>query len=559
MSYIINKRDGTQLTTVLEGTTDTTATSLTLVGQNYIGWGEIFQENLVHLMENFARSAIPANALVGQLWFDTTSKRLNVLVAEDLWRPLVTSVINTLPPASPNVGDFWYDTTRRQLRVWNSTAWQIIGPVYTATQGPTGANAISISDNLNTPRHVVSLESRGATFAIFNPYTEFLTLADVDGFGNTIPRGFSFRSNISSDVLFHGTVENSMTLQGISPDVFLRGDQDDFTTGNLNIINNGGLWLGESSEARITYEPVTNNVIFAVSKNETNFRLTGIYNSGEKTLLQSNVQSGMLTVYDDPVDSMGISTKNYTDNNITQAESRQNTNLRNNVAAINNSIGILTTEINTVNNYAFNNVTQINANLLLKAAIASPTLTGVPAAPTAAAGTNTTQLATTAFVKTAVDAAVAQIPPGIPTGGIILWSGSVGAIPAGWALCNGSNGTPDLRSRFVVGAGSAYNVNATGGTADAVVVSHSHSITDPGHRHLMPGDDQLAFANGAAGWPARSAGGFGYDARSVGGGGGQIWLTSDSTIGISVNSAGQSGVGANLPPYYALAYIMKTA
>ena len=549
MSYIINKRDGTQLTTVLDGTTDTTATSLTLVGQNYVGWGEIFQENLVHLMENFARSALPANALVGQLWFDTTAKRLNVLAAEDLWRPLVTSVVNTLPPASPNVGDFWYDTTRRQLRVWNSTAWQIVGPVYTSTQGPTGANAISIADSLNTPRHVVSLESRGATFAIFNPYTEFLTLANVDGFGNTIPRGFSFRSNISSDVLFHGTVENSMTIQGISPDVFLRGDQDDYTTGNLNIINNGGLWLGGGSEARITYEPVTNNVIFALSKEETNFRLTGLYDGGEKTMLQSNVQTGMLTVYDDPVDSMGISTKNYTDTNVSQAESRQNTNLRNNVAAINTTLGTLTTEINTVNNYAFNSVTQLNADVALKAAIASPTLTGVPAAPTATAGTNTTQLATTAFVKTAVDTAVATIPAGIPTGGIILWSGSVGAIPAGWALCNGSNGTPDLRSRFVVGAGSAYNVAATGGSADSVVVSHSHSVTDPEHRHNSQYD-------------ARTPSGIDYinqNSEIAGMGTQYTYPTTYSTTGISVNSAGQSGVGANLPPYYALAYIMKTA
>jgi hypothetical protein len=550
MSYIINKRDGTQLTTVLDGTTNTTATSLTLVGQNYIGWGEIFQENLVHLMENFARSALPANALVGQLWFDTTAKRLNVLVEEDLWRPLVTSVVNTLPPASPNVGDFWYDTTRRQVRVWNSTAWQIVGPTYTATQGPTGANAISIADSLNTPRHVVSLESRGATFAIFNPYTEFLTLNEVAGFGNSIPRGFSFRSNISSDTLFHGTVENSMTIQGISPDVFLRGDQDDYTTGNLNIINNGGLWLGESSEARITYEPVTNNVIFAVSKNETNFRLTGLYDGGEKTMLQSNVQTGMLTVYDDPVDSLGISTKNYTDNNIAQAESRQNTNLRSNVAAINTTLGTLTTEINRVNNYAFNSVTQLTADVALRATIASPTLTGVPAAPTAAAGTNTTQLATTEFVKTAVDAAVAQIPPGIPTGGIILWSGSVGAIPTGWALCNGTNGTPDLRSRFVIGAGSAYNVAATGGSANAVVVSHTHSVTDPGHIHgagiTAPG--VIAHAPTSSSIMGASSGIQGY--RNY---------ISSAVTGISVNSAGQSGVNANLPPYYALAYIMKTA
>jgi microcystin-dependent protein len=544
MSYIINKRDGTQITTIIEGTTDTTATSLTLVGQNYIGWGEIFQENLVHLMENFARSALPANALTGQLWFDTTAKRLNVLVEEDVWRPLATSVVNTLPPANPNVGDFWYDTNRRQVRIWDSTKWQIVGPVYTATQGPTGANAISIADSLNTPRHVVSLESRGATFAIFNPYPEFLTLNDVAGFGNTIPSGFSFRSNISSDVLFHGTVENSMTLQGIAPDVFIRGDQDDFTAGNLSIINNGGVWLGANSEARITVNPVTNNVVFALATNDTNFRLTGTSDGGEKVLLQSNVQSGMLTVYDDPVDSMGVSTKNYTDNNITQAEQRQNTNLRNNVAAINNSIGILTTEINRVNNYAFNSITQLNADVALKASIASPTLTGVPAAPTAAAGTNTTQLATTAFVKTAVDAAVAQIPPGIPTGGIILWSGSVGAIPTGWALCNGTNGTPDLRSRFVVGAGSAYNVAATGGSADSVVPLHSHSITDPGHTHTYI--TKGATNSGMDQW------------NGIVGRLGQI-PTSSATTGITVNSTGQSGVNANLPPYYALAYIMKTA
>ena len=550
MSYIINKRDGTQLTTVLDGTTNTTATSLTLVGQNYIGWGEIFQENLVHLMENFARSALPANALVGQLWFDTTTKQLKVLAAEDLWRPIATSATGTSAPADPTVGDFWYDTTRRQVRVWDSTKWQVVGPVYTFTQGPTGANAISIADSLNTPRPVVSLESKGATFAIFSPFYEFNTLANVDGFGNVIQRGFNFRSNISSEVLFHGTVENAMTLQGISPNVFIRGDQDDYTTGNLNIINNGGLWLGGESEARITYEPVTNNVIFALSKNETNFRLTGLYDGGEKTMLQSNVQSGMLTVYDDPVDSMGISTKNYTDNNITQSEQRQNTNLVSNVSAINTTLGTLTTEINRVNNYAFNSVTQLTADVALRANIASPSFSGTPAAPTAEAGTNTTQLATTAFVKTAVDAAVAQIPPGIPTGGIILWSGSVGAIPTGWALCNGSNGTPDLRSRFVVGAGSTYSVAATGGSADSVVVSHSHSVTDPGHIHgagiTAPG--VIAHAPTSSSIMGASSGIQGY--RNY---------ISSAVTGITVNSTGQTGSGANLPPYYALAYIMKTA
>ena len=502
-------------------------------------------------MENFARSAIPANALTGQLWFDTANKKLNVLVEEDIWHPLATTASGTSAPQSPNVGDFWYDTNRRQVRVWDSVKWQIVGPVYTATQGPTGANAVSIADSLNTPRHTVTLESKGATFAIFNPTYEFTTLANVDGFGNVIHRGFNFRSNISSEVLFHGTVQNAMTLQGIEPGVFVRGDQDDYTLGNLYIQNDGGLWLGSNAEARITNEPVSNNIIFALSKNETNFRMTGLYDNGEKVLLQSNVQSGLLTVNDDPLEPTGISTKNYTDNTVSQAEQRQNTNLVSNVVAINTTIGTLTNEINQVNNYA-HNVEAIKAN------IASPIFTGTPAAPTAAAGTNTTQVATTAFVKTAVDTGVAGVNASVdaklaafsplPVGGIIMWSGAVNSIPSGWALCNGSNGTPDLRNRFIVGAGSGYNVAATGGTADAVVVSHSHSITDPGHQHYQAGYN-LGGPPGPLPWYnwGNAAKATNYD------------QTGSAVTGVAVNSTGQSGVNANLPPYYALCFIIKTA
>jgi hypothetical protein len=63
----------------------------------------------------------------------------------------------------------------------------------------------------------------------------------------------------------------------------------------------------------------------------------------------------------------------------------------------------------------------------------------------------------------------------IPSGGILLWSGSIGSIPAGYVLCNGNNGTPDLRDRFIVGAGSTYAVDATGGSADATLPTHTHS------------------------------------------------------------------------------------
>ena len=147
---------------------------------------------------------------------------------------------------------------------------------------------------------------------------------------------------------------------------------------------------------------------------------------------------------------------------------------------------------------------------------------------------------------------VGATPPAatpIPAGGIFLWSGSIGSIPAGYVLCNGTNGTPDLRDRFVVGAGSTYAVNATGGSADAVVVTHTHAatVTDPGHNHAFGGGVPIANAGSAidiSGPPTSAV----------------VIQTLNASTGISVANAnaGVSGTNANLPPYYALCYIMKT-
>jgi microcystin-dependent protein len=147
-------------------------------------------------------------------------------------------------------------------------------------------------------------------------------------------------------------------------------------------------------------------------------------------------------------------------------------------------------------------------------------------------------------------------PTPIPSGVILLWSGSIGSIPSGYVLCNGSNGTPDLRNRFVVGAGSTYAVDATGGSADAIVVSHTHTatsvVTDPGHTHT--GSLTQSTKSGTGPTPVVSS------AESIGGN--YNYTTASQTTGITVAttnaSAGTSGTGANLPPYYALCYIMKT-
>ena len=134
----------------------------------------------------------------------------------------------------------------------------------------------------------------------------------------------------------------------------------------------------------------------------------------------------------------------------------------------------------------------------------------------------------------------------IPSGLIAIWSGAVGAIPSGWYLCNGQNGTPDLRDSFVIGAGNSYAVGATGGSKDAIVVSHTHTatstVTDPGHFH----------SGGVSIVSGRADGGDTTATTSN---------TGTASTGITVSTtnatAGVSGTNANLPPYYALAFIQK--
>ena len=117
-------------------------------------------------------------------------------------------------------------------------------------------------------------------------------------------------------------------------------------------------------------------------------------------------------------------------------------------------------------------------------------------------------------------------------------------------MCNGANGTPDLRSSFIIGAGSTYSVGQTGGSADAIVVSHTHTatstVTDPGHVHNI----------------YNPAGGGGLSGRDLNADQSQSTPTATATTGITVATtnatAGTSGTNANLPPYYALAFIMKS-
>lgn len=168
----------------------------------------------------------------------------------------------------------------------------------------------------------------------------------------------------------------------------------------------------------------------------------------------------------------------------------------------------------------------------------------VNAVPVANGGTGAT---TASAARTNLGAAASTDI--IPSGCIVMWSGSIASIPSGWYLCNGSNGTPDLRDRFVVGAGSAYAVAASGGSKDSVVIAHTHTGTTSSagtHTHNVTGSVVNTAYN--------SSNGTSYSASGT---------TPTSSAGahthsFTTDSTGSSGTDANLPPYYALAFIMKS-
>jgi len=109
------------------------------------------------------------------------------------------------------------------------------------------------------------------------------------------------------------------------------------------------------------------------------------------------------------------------------------------------------------------------------------------------------------------------------SGMIVIWSGAIVDIPAGYKLCDGNNGTPDLRNKFVVGAGTTYNPGDNGGD-----LTHQHTLNIDPHSHVL---DATGVVQTGAG-------------------------RNDNTT--ETVATGTTDAINHLPPYYALAYIMKT-
>ena len=159
---------------------------------------------------------------------------------------------------------------------------------------------------------------------------------------------------------------------------------------------------------------------------------------------------------------------------------------------------------------------------------------------------------------------------GVPKGGIIMWSGAVASIPQGWALCDGTNGTPDLKDRFVVGAGSGYAVGATGGEATHVLTiaeMPSHTHTQNSHTHIQDAHThiqnahrhnqaQVQVESGSGNTVADNSTTDEWTTASTTATNQNTTATNQNTIATNQNT-GSGAAHENRPPYYALAFIMK--
>jgi hypothetical protein len=198
MSYTINKSDGSTLVPggLSDGTINTTATSLTLIGKDYAGYGQFLNENFVYLLENFASVGPPSNPIAGQLWWDKTNNILKVYTG-NTWK--ISTGATTSPYASPPVdlsaqgGDLWFDSTNSQLKVWSGTSWVTIGPVATAATGNSGAVPSVILDSSGSPHVVVQILIFGIVYAIFSKDT---FTSSVSGFNNVVA-GINFNTTVS--------------------------------------------------------------------------------------------------------------------------------------------------------------------------------------------------------------------------------------------------------------------------------------------------------------------------------------------------------------------------
>ena len=291
MAYQVDKFNGTFLVSVDDGTIDTT-TDLRFVGKNYAGYGEVQNENFLHLLENFANTSAPPKRLTGQIWYDSGNKKLRFYDGTR-FRTASGAEIGPTAPSGLQAGDFWFDTSAEQLYAWSGTEFVLIGP---ETQPDLGASAVAaqvVKDNIGNNHTIVKFQSGGDVISIVSKdaFTLNSTINPITGF-TVIKKGVNLVNTNSTtgvtttDHYFWGTASNSARLGGYPASEYIRLGEVAFD--NEISFKDAGLTVGDQNDLRIRVEngdePVIENrlgntITLRIRVTDSDLRNVGIISS----------------------------------------------------------------------------------------------------------------------------------------------------------------------------------------------------------------------------------------------------------------------------------------
>jgi hypothetical protein len=291
MAYQINKTDGTIVATVADGQIDDRSTAITLIGKNYSGFGEIFNENLIQILENFADSTPPDNPIRGQIWFDSSQSKLKVYNGLD-FVPVSSATISSSQPTTLATGDLWYDNVRQQLFFFDGTSAVLMAPSYSSAQSRSGLQVDTILDTLNQTRVITSLYNNGILLGIFAK-DSFTPKVAIIGFTGSIEPGFN--AGTLANFKIRATCTNSDSLGGAVATTYVRTDSSNAINGQLQITVDSGIIVGSAGQGLLFVN--SGDFVLANSSQDKNITLSVNKASTQENAVVINASARTIGLY----------------------------------------------------------------------------------------------------------------------------------------------------------------------------------------------------------------------------------------------------------------------
>ena len=248
MPYIINKYNGSELVVLQDGTLDT-STSIGLLGRNYVGYGEVQNENFLFLLENFAGTNPPARALEGQTWYDSVNNKLNTYDGTN-WSPVGAATASENAPSGPTEGALWYKISTKQLYVYsNISGWILVGPEGVSGFGETRIKAVILRDIGSVNHAVLLVLVNDEVLSIHSADTFTINALDaITGF-NELQKGVTLSTNtvLAGNVLGNSTTATRLQTGRFINGAYFDGSNDITITSNTSAILTRGTYLTGSN------------------------------------------------------------------------------------------------------------------------------------------------------------------------------------------------------------------------------------------------------------------------------------------------------------------------